>query len=58
MITWTVVGAEYERLSQQGNIQTVYNLPINLMIPNNTLIASNLSEEYDEWDDNVTTADI
>ena len=28
--SWTMVGAEYERISQDGNLQTVYHLPINL----------------------------
>jgi hypothetical protein len=29
-LSWTFVGAEYERLSQNGSLQSVYNLPINL----------------------------
>jgi hypothetical protein len=28
--SWTMLGAEYERLSLEGNLQSVYDLPINL----------------------------
>jgi hypothetical protein len=34
-VSWTIVGAEYERLSRGGSLQTVYNLPINLQNQDN-----------------------
>ena len=33
--TWTIVGAEYERLSRAGQIQGAYDLPINLQTSDN-----------------------
>jgi hypothetical protein len=29
-LSWTMMGAEYDRVSQDGTLQTVYHLPINL----------------------------
>lgn len=29
-LSWTMVGHEFERLSENGSLQTVYSLPINL----------------------------
>jgi hypothetical protein len=36
---WTIVGAEYERVAEDGTIHGVYSLPINLQQPPETVVA-------------------
>ena len=39
-VFWTIVGAEYERLAEDGTIHGVYRLPINLQQPPETVVAA------------------
>jgi hypothetical protein len=52
-VTWTMVGSEYERLSEDGSLHGVFQLPLHLHNPNqyNIVFNNGAVEEGDSEDD-------
>ena len=55
--SWTMVGHEYERLAEDGNLQTVYSLPINLQQRMEQPVHVNNPQEND-WQDDAIHEDL